>query len=265
MRRRPTLGEFLTDPIGSCVAGRCWLYFYPDAGLTGFLLWGEPAVEDIERLGEAIDAEIDAPAHVSLIDVSAVTGGDPVAFGKLQSYAASRRARLARSVERAAIVRGSGVLGALASGFYALEPAPYPVELFDSRQRALAWLGASRHFDALAEQEAAVSGPTLLRDLRLHLADELKRATLDSAARVLGRSSRSLQRELSSHGTSFKRELGRVRVHRAQQLLQMTDDKVAHIAREVGCASLPSFIALFRRATGLAPGAWRERTVAERR
>ena len=48
------------------------------------------------------------------------------------------------------------------------------------------------------------------------------------------------------------------RVRAAQALLADTDTKITSIAFEVGCGSLQHFSTIFRKATGVAPSAWRE-------
>jgi len=142
-------------------------------------------------------------------------------------------------------------------------PPPYTVELFDDRARALAWLGVSAPEEiegAIAREEDRIAGaPVLLRDLRALLEQRLNDTSLDACARTLGLSQRSLQRKLSEHETSFQLEANAARVRVAKRLLRETDDKLTHVAHEVGCASLASFSTLFRRATGETPSAFRER------
>jgi transcriptional regulator GlxA family with amidase domain len=83
--------------------------------------------------------------------------------------------------------------------------------------------------------------------LRQYFDRALADAALQDAASELRISVRTLQRALSDAGSSFRRELARARVERAATLLAMTDDKVAAIARRVGCASTSHLWVLFRR------------------
>jgi len=58
--------------------------------------------------------------------------------------------------------------------------------------------------------------------------------------------------------------LVRRRVERAQRLLQESNADVIEVCNAVGYESLPSFTTRFRRATGLAPAAWREQIRKDR-
>jgi AraC-like DNA-binding protein len=76
------------------------------------------------------------------------------------------------------------------------------------------------------------------------------------AARKLGCSRRSLQRELAQRGTSFRAELNRVRIERAKRELN-TGASVTWLAYELGFGSAQSFIRGFKQCTGVTPGTWR--------
>jgi AraC-like DNA-binding protein len=257
------LKAFLAEPIGRSIAGRTWLYFYPHAGFCGFVVWGKPTSDDLERLVQVLRVELDKAAHVSLIDARRVESADPRGFRVLERYVRAHHAELARAVKKLAIVRPDGIVGAITAGFFGVTPPPYPVELFDDRLRALAWLGvddAPKVEASLAEEEERASGtPPLLRDLRALLEQRLDDPSLAAVARVLALSERSLQRKLSEHGTTFQTEANAARVRVAKRLLRETDDKLTRVAHDVGCASLASFSSLFRRATGETPSAFRER------
>ena len=99
----------------------------------------------------------------------------------------------------------------------------------------------------------------MLRKLRELLDARPGRVTLQEAARALGQSPRTLQRRLRDDGTTFQLEHSGAQVRVAQRLLIDSDAKLESVASEVGCASLQNFSALFRRATGEAPSAWRAR------
>ena len=64
-----SLSEFLRAPVGRCVVGRTWLYFYPRIGLCGFAAWGRPTGDDMLDLSRVLAVELDQPPHVSLVDV----------------------------------------------------------------------------------------------------------------------------------------------------------------------------------------------------
>lgn len=260
------LADFVAAPVGRCFAGATWLYFYPHEGLCGFVVWGRPSREDLERLVSVLAVEIGAPPHVSLVDARRVESADPRGFAVLERYVREHHEALGRAVERLALVRPDGLVGAITSGFFGVTPPPYPVAVFEDRESAVAWLGVREPeavLASLAEEEARAAGTPLLRDLRALLESRLDRVTLASAAKALGLSERSLQRKLGELGTTFVAELNQARVRVAKQLLRDSDAKLTQIAHDVGCASLASFSALFRRATGRTPSAWRTASLSE--
>jgi AraC-like DNA-binding protein len=263
------IAEFLRAPVGRCIAGRSWLYFYASDAFCGFLLWGKPMQEDVERLVRVLRVELDRAPHVSLVDARRVEDADPRGFRVLEKYVRAHAAALEKCVERLAIVRPEGLLGAVTAGFFGIAPQPYPVKLFDDREKAAAWLGvrdAKRVLGDIAHEETRAAGVApLLRDVRALLESRLDRATLADAAKAIGMSERTLQRKLGEHDTTFAAEVNQARVRVAKRLLREGDAKLTQVALEVGCASLPSFSALFRRATGETPSAWRARVRRTRR
>jgi AraC-like DNA-binding protein len=164
-------------------------------------------------------------------------------------------AALADRIERQAIVRPSGMAGALVAGYYQVFPPPYRYRLFDARAPALEWLGHPA--DALAAVDAHVGGEPLVRRLQKWLAGGAPRRSVEEAARALAVSRRSLQRRLAGAGTSFAREVKRAQIERAMQLLETTDKKLGAVAAEVGCRSLASFSEMFAREVGAPPSVWR--------
>lgn len=82
--------------------------------------------------------------------------------------------------------------------------------------------------------------------------------SLEAAAHALDLSTRTLQRSLQLHGTSF-RDLGNViRARRAGELLLGTDASVTEISAELGYSAPANFARAFRKATGHAPENFRQ-------
>ncbi len=261
MERSPTLGAFRADPIGRYLAGRCWAHFAAAADLFGVLLFGRPALDDINALIASLRIELGPGVgpHRSLVDASRVDGADAAAFALLAEYVRAEAAALADRVTRLALVRPGGLPGAVVAGFYNVAGAPYPVAIFDELAPALGWLGApDRLAEDLAGVHAALTGTDpLLGALHALLREDLVAAELVPTARRLGVSSRTLQRRLQTLGTSFQAELGAVRLAEAQRLMQDSDAPLTTIAIDTGHSSLQHFSAVFRRATGQTPSAWR--------
>ena len=82
---------------------------------------------------------------------------------------------------------------------------------------------------------------------------------IDDIARSIDTSVRTLQRELHSAGTDFRRLTTAVRVQRATELLRHTSGSVTHISAELGYSSPANFARAFRKATGLGPREFRAR------
>jgi len=259
--RRSTLDELARDPCGKYVAGETWIHFCVEPRLWGVILWGKPDEAEARRLGQSLVLELAPPAvpHASLFDASRITGGDAGAFRAAGLYLARHREKLAKWVERLALVRPSGVDGALVAGTYDVLPKPYPVQLFTDVGEALAWLGAPRAAPMLTQMYGEVTGtPAEVGALRALLDSDLE-ITIAKAAKKLGVSQRTLQRQLGEAGTTFKDELASARVRAARRLLVDTDAPLTAIAFDVGCSSLQNFSALFRRRTGESPSAFRAR------
>jgi AraC-like DNA-binding protein len=83
--------------------------------------------------------------------------------------------------------------------------------------------------------------------------------SLRTVARTIATSTRQLQRAFSeSGGTSFRRELQRVRMERAALLLRLGSMPVSQVAAAVGYRQPAQFAKAFRRHHGRAPSAFRQ-------
>src|SRR5918998_1572706 len=99
----------------------------------------------------------------------------------------------------------------------------------------------------------------LVRDAREVIArrfDEPDLA-LASVAREIATSRRQLQRALAEAGTTFSRELQRIRMLRAAQLLSDGSAPVHAVASAVGYRQAPQFAKVFRGHHGSAPSRFR--------
>lgn len=265
MRSAESLDAYLREPFGHYLTGDSWLHWYASADLCGFILWGRPDEASARRLVQVLDVEVPPAApHLSLVDASRQEAPDPGAFGVLVKYMQSREEQFARSVQRQALVRPEGVVGAVVGGFYSLLSAAYPSRAFKDAGDALAWLGvpearAAPLLGELSDLVAEATGQSpLLRELHQVLRGRLVDASLGTVSREMAMSERTLQRRLKEAGTSFQSELNAVQVRTAQALLMETDMKLTAVAVEVGCASLQHFSSLFRKRVGESPSTWRE-------
>jgi AraC-like DNA-binding protein len=265
VRRATSIDEYLSAPAGRYVAGRTFVHFFASPELCGLLLWGRPNEEDVRAMTRALDSELPerAPLHSSVVDARRIEDVDAAAFEALVEYFRPRTVRFGDNIVRHALVRPSGVLGAVVAGFWGVVPATHPerTRVFTEMPEALGWVGAGDGLLAeLEELHAAASGtPRPVQALRDHLATSPRRPTLAEVARRLSVSPRTFQEQLRAAGTTFRDELNVARVRAAEALLLTTDRSLTAIALEVGCASLQHFSTLFRKVTGESPSAWRAR------
>ena len=256
---RKELGE---NPEGRYFASASFAHFCVRPELWGVLLWGRPSRDEMDSLVRSLRLELSAPLHASIVDASRIESVDASAFELLDRYVRQNEAPLAERVRKLALVRPSGMEGAVVAGFFEVLPRPYPVRLFEDVSGALAWLeiaDADGVPEVLAQIYQAVSSiPAQVAELRAVLEARLEGIGVKEAARALGVSDRTLQRRLREAGTSFQDEYNGARVRAAQRLLLDSDMPITQIALEVGCASPQHFSSLFRRLAGTSPSAWRD-------
>lgn len=95
---------------------------------------------------------------------------------------------------------------------------------------------------------------------RLVDTDLSKRWTITEAASVLGRSARTLQRELSALGTSFSRLVEEQRVAAAAKLLGDPKRSITEIGYVCGFADTAHFSRRFKVCMGMTPSAFRDQS-----
>ncbi|MGZ5968920.1 MAG: helix-turn-helix domain-containing protein, partial [Polyangiales bacterium] len=201
-----------------------------------------------------------AVRHQSIVDASRLESGTEATFGLLERYVTKHGSELAEWVTRLAIVRPSGLSGAIVAGAGEVLRLPYPVQIFDDARDALSWLGedATIATELAAARDEASATPAFLGSLRALLDANLRGMELAAAARKLGLSTRSLQRKLAEIETTFQLEMIDARVRAAKRMLRDPDAPLTRIALESGCASLQHLNTLFKKRTGTLPSAWRK-------
>lgn len=256
---------FLAAPVGRCLVGEHILAWYRDPGLTVMVIWGLVTDPDVTCMLAMMEARCrkDARPHLALIDFRRMEQVEPAHFERVFSFYEANRERLVEIIERRAVLRPKGFVGAAIEGYFALLSQTCHNRIFTEMSEALAWLGLPvsdplpRELQAL--EERARSTPILVEEFRSHLRRSPQAVTLDGAARALGVSARTLQRQLKEARVSFRSELHLARVLRAQELLRSTDLKLLAIAHEVGVKKPQHLSALFRRLTGESPAGFRSR------
>ena len=260
-----TLEAYLAHPVGQYLLGPTFTIWWSSATLNGIMFWARPDEEDVRRITAALEGEFKpgVQPHVSLIDVRRVSAVDLGAFTTLMQYVRSRRAPLAKIVQRQALLRPEGLAGAAVAGFYSVIVPSYPVKVFTDPVTAVRWLHVDQEIGILDELEqiyaTATGGSAFVARLRAHLDQAPGTLTLKDTAKAFGLSPRNLQRKLSEAHTTFHHELNEARLRLAKTLLLETNYEVKRIAIEVGCASLQNFSALFHKSAGESPSQWRSR------
>jgi len=259
---------FLSDPRGRYVIGRSWVYFCATDGFAGSVVWGELTRRDAEEVVRIAPATTQPPMppHGGMIDARRVTGVELGAFNAFRRYVESHWEAVGQTVRRIALIRPGGFVGAAALGLFQVAPVPYESRVFTTPGAGLGWLG--REDDGLLDELDGIAGPLsgesqIVLRLRDMLETCLHEATPQQAARVLGMSVRSLQRQLKELGTSFSAELESVRLRVAQRLMSESDVSLSVVAQEVGFASQAGLTALFRKLVDEPPLAWRKRWRAD--
>ncbi len=263
MERAPDIDAFVAQRFGRYVVGRHFLAWCTDPTLGGLVFWGVPDEGDVEDLGRVftIDPQPGIDRSYDIVtDGQRVERVSSAAFDPFAQKAVPRLVQQLPLVRRNAMVAPPGMVGAVMAGFFGIFGLPGAHRVFSDARAAFTWIDRLDAFDEVEQIVNRLLGEAqVVAELRRWLVDHLRDATVESGARALARSVRSLQRELGAASTSFTRELERARVDVARRLLVENDDKLEGIAREVGCVSASTFSELFRRVAGETPSAYRAR------
>ncbi len=130
----------------------------------------------------------------------------------------------------------------------------------DEVGRLLLLEGRASQAKYMASEQLASNDPTVLAAERYVRANLAKGFGIDDLARHVGLSRRSLARRFhDAAGVSPLAFVQRIRVERAVHLLETTDLSIEAVAEAVGHNGVAAFRRIFRRETGRAPSAYRQR------
>ncbi len=260
------IGEFLAHPIGRYVAGESYIVWAHSPTLIGNAYFGRPDERDLadhRRMFELpAHAELQAPFDV-ILDASLLERADSASYELLIWYVRHKLPRFEPLVRRMVLIPPDRYVGAFVLGIFLQVIAPrFAARICVDRAAAFDWLdraGGVEERAALDRMYDDVIGqPALVHRVRAFLAAD---ATLrvDQVARMSATSERTLQRELSRAGTSFRAEVARARLRHAEALLRDTPLKLEAVARRLGYSSLAHFSDRFRRWRGVTPSEFRRR------
>lgn len=116
-----------------------------------------------------------------------------------------------------------------------------------------------QHLTNEADALLTKQNDNLTENLRYMLRQSLmsKQCKAADFAGLLGLHERTLHRRLKTEGTSFRQELGKVRLTVSQQLLSETAMSLAEIASALSYEDASAFNRAFKQWTGITPGRWR--------
>lgn len=262
------------------------LLLAPHLTVASYGCWGE-YVLGAATLGDAIERAI--------ATIGFHSRGDALSLGIIEGQARLSYASAARGLDGYAHV-ACGAAGVVMSLCRSFLPARSPLRcveldipkprrpgafedvfgcpvLFDRPTMTICfdavWLHASRPLrgepalitvDDLARARVDCSKLTGLRDV---LAEQIwsqvlaGKVSIESAARSLDTSVRTLQRELNREGTDFRTMANLVRSRRALELLRHSDVSVTQISGLLGYSAPTHFARALRKATGLGPQEFR--------
>lgn len=265
--------RFRHAPMGSVHVGPTLLVWAASPRLVGSAGWG---VVQVDQIQGAIALWLQAvwpkvEDGVCLItDMSAFAPLLPETYQAFAEFGRGFMPALAAKKTRHLVLlpeAPTDVMRVISAGFLTALGATHDHFVTSDAAAGADWLGGpSRAVPAMADRIAEIkriiadaeSATWLVRRVRQAIAADLLGPDLDRVATTLGMSQRSLQRALADQGTSFRDEVASARVEFAARLLHETDDKVAAIASRVGFASASHFAAIFRRARGVTPEAFRK-------
>jgi len=257
MRCLASVEDYLREPAEAYFIDREFCAFHTGT-LFGIVAWGRPALSGAQRLVYARKPELEDPGpHHVVIDYRLVEVIDIEAFKCLAEWVTTHRERLAQVTAKVALVQPTEAFAAATvGGFYNVVGSPYPSQLCATIEEAEAWLGVPTLAPVNEVCDASAAGHSTTTAL-VAVLERTPGLAVDEAAKALGLTGRTLQRRLQAESTTFLAESRKATVRRAKHLLSTTDDKVADIARAVGCATAQHFTELFRTETGVPPAAWR--------
>lgn len=127
-----------------------------------------------------------------------------------------------------------------------------PLRLGDERLKELSAQQCARTLSEHPKQTTIAEATSKLLSESLDAS-----TTLETVARRLAVSPRTLRRKLAAEGTSFQKLLDEAREAKARHLLRATDKSVEEIALDLAFQGASSFCQAFKRWTGQSPGQFR--------
>lgn len=251
---------FMLGPTGRYTAGTSSIIWCASRSVCGLYFWGRPTADELLAVARVCETY---PQHMAdkfdvVVDGREVEALDGEALTVQMAWLWRQGAKLLQHAQIWSVVAEGSVAARLAR----LMPNLTESDRFHvstsaaTAYRAVGGEGGPALSAEVESIAARVRGmPRELQVIRALLARRVD-AKIEDAAKELGVSTRSLQRWLSAHGTSFHDEAVAARFAEACELLLTTDLKIAAIGAKLGISER-AVTMLFRAKTGLTPVVWR--------
>jgi AraC-like DNA-binding protein len=261
MRETP-YERFLEATVGRYTVTGSSFVWCATRELCGACMWGEQTEEEtraILRIFDQYPLQM-ANTFAIVLDTRGVRRVNTDALAILFSWLLKNRTELAKHIRVQANVIRQGPVGYLLTGLLPVARWTLPYTVDFEAEAAFYSVAGEQGVALCTEVESITEGlrgvPRELRVTRSMLEDNLD-TPIAEVGRRLGMSTRTLQRVLTRHGTSFHREVVSARFEAARRLLRTTDHKIATIATRVGISE-GALTQLFRKKSGLSPTEWRK-------
>jgi AraC-like DNA-binding protein len=256
--------SYVRAPVGKWRCAGSSIAWCHSATLTGCITWGRQTAGETRAVMGLFESFAQlGPKFDVLLDGSSI---DKIEAGALLVFADWMRRKsdvLRHHVRRHVGVNAPGVSSFMLAGIFPLIiGGRWQVTRVLDRREAFRLLLPNDEANALCEELVAIMDqvrgtPPIIVRLRDLLASCAGRMSATEAGRALGLSVRSLQRELSHAGFSYREEQHTAQFRRAEQLLP-EESKISVVAARLGMSER-AFDALVRSRTGLTPAELRER------
>lgn len=265
LRIASDVADFMRRPVGAGVLVETNFIWCATPTLGGSTGWGSPSGEQVARVMRVVDALFHPTIgpHVDvLLDGYLLEQVQPAAVMAIFEWTRANLDALKERVRKQVGVPPPGVGGMLLSGMLPVLGNPYRFYIVHTPREAYRQLrgdeGEALHDEIAAHVARFCGQPPLVGELRNLLRAHKGNLTVEQAGRQLGRSPRTLQRELESARTSFREEQARARLAAVEEALAGSDDKLAAIAARIGL-SAAGLNRLIRERMGTTLDGWRRK------
>lgn len=263
MQEEGKSAAFLAAPAGRYLVRRSFVVWCASPELFGTCIWNVPSFDEANELCALWELDRDFRQYNTIIDSRHLQHVDIAGFASVAKYLQSRRDDYGAHVRRQAIiVAGDAHTASVVAGLPTFLQFAHPWKVVTTSDDAAAWLEHPLAAPTLAELEPIIATARALSAVCMRVRELLvsdSTLTLGNLAKALGRSERTLQRELEEAGTSYRTEVRAARVRVAAELLDSTDLKVEAIAHQVGYTSISHFNTAFREVTTMSAADYRTR------